>query len=509
LGARRQSRKVSVDGMSGLWPSAVFTGEFRQEYEAERERWLRRRFLWYTGVVGGVNLLGFAAGLLLWLLGPRAEGASATWVSLLSEGLLATLFLIALRRALLRPLGRQAVLDLAFWLIVISGVVRLALGAIELQQAISSSETAAASAGLAVGLGSALALLGSHFFACLFLSWTPRESFKPLIPLLVLNAVVSLWYSQNILLTLLIIVASPAIGGPGAMVCWWRYSRFHDRFSVNMLRRRYTEMKRDLVNARQIHEMLFPAPIDAGDVRLSYKYEPMRQIGGDYLYACFTPRPGGGRCLNVVLIDVTGHGIPAALTVNRLHGELERIFAEDPSASPGEVLRLLNRYVHLTLAPQSVYATAFCVRIIPDEGVLEYASAGHPPAFLRAVDGTVERLDSTTFVLGVAAGADFVPDLRTLRFGRGDVLLAYTDGAVEVRNRDGRALGIAGLQRLIATDNPGEGGWSRSIVDLVESHRHGGAADDTLVVEIWRPLSIAGASPPGTLTRTDAALSAR
>jgi hypothetical protein len=498
--------------MSGIWPSSVFTSEFRREYEAEREKWLRRRFLWYTGVIGALNVVGLATGLVtsLWLSG-QDGGALAPrgiWVNWLSDGLLAAIFFLALRHALRRPLRRDAILSMAFWLIVISGGIRLALGAVALERSLASTDAASMS-GVAVGFGSAVALLGSHLFACLFLPWTPRESFRPLIPLLVLNALVSIWYSQSAFLTLAVIVASPLIGGPGALVCWWRYSRFHDRFNVNMLRRRYSELKRDLVNARQIHESMFSGPITSGDVRLAYKYEPMRQIGGDYLYSCTTATPAGGRALNFVLIDVTGHGVPAALTVNRLHGELERIFAEDPQSSPGDVLRLLNRYVHLTLATHSVYATAFCARIIPQENILEYASAGHPPAFLRAVDGTIERLDSTTFVLGVAAGEDFVPGLQTLRFGRGDVLIAYTDGALEVQDRNGRNLGIAGLQKMIACERAPEGGWSQRVLDLVDRHRYGGSADDTLVVEVWRPLATGAANstsdPAATRTANSSA----
>lgn len=215
----------------------------------------------------------------------------------------------------------------------------------------------------------------------------------------------------------------------------------------------------------------------------------MRQIGGDFLYACETGGSAAGqRALNVVLIDVTGHGVPAALTVNRLHGELERIFAENPGSDPGEVLGLLNRYVHLTLARHSVYATAFCARIEPHGNMLRYASAGHPPAFVRAVDGTLERLDSTTFVLGVTMGEDFQAGPRTVQFGPGDTLLAYTDGAIETRDREGRSLGVEGMQRLIATHHVRQGGWADVVLGAAEHHRYGGSADDMLVVEVWRPL---------------------
>src|SRR5207253_7984992 len=139
------------------------------------------------------------------------------------------------------------------------------------------------------------------------------------------------------------------------------------------------------------HEALFPAPIAHGPLRFEYRYQPMLQIGGDYLYSRFSPSTGGAApAFNLLLMDVTGHGIAAALTVNRLYGEVERLFAEDPHAGPGEVLSALNRYVHLTLATHSVYVTALCLRIDQHSGTLEYASGGHPPAFLCAVNGTID-----------------------------------------------------------------------------------------------------------------------
>ncbi len=261
-----------------------------------------------------------------------------------------------------------------------------------------------------------------------------------------------------------------------------------------------------------------------GPLRFTYRYEPMRQIGGDYLYARLCPsdsgpdagshagREGGagdgtsnssgGGALSVVVLDVTGHGIPAALTVNRLHGELERVFAETPTVSPGEVLRLLNRYVHLTLANHSVYVTALCLKFDCGTGQLSYASGGHPPAFLRAVDGTIHQLQSTAFVLGACADADFNSDPVTMAFGPGDAVIAYTDGAIEARDKHGRMLGVQGFLKLVASlpGNTGTVGvpsaapvmtvssrvWSEMLLNAVESHRDGPPADDTLVIEVMR-----------------------
>src|SRR5690606_21960666 len=105
-------------------------------------------------------------------------------------------------------------------------------------------------AGNAVG-----SIFFTHFFACLFLPWTARESLKPIIPLLVLNAVVTLFYIRLVpQVGTIILLASPLIALPGALVCLWRQSRFRDRFHFKMLKGRYGEIKQELGFARQIHE---------------------------------------------------------------------------------------------------------------------------------------------------------------------------------------------------------------------------------------------------------------
>jgi sigma-B regulation protein RsbU (phosphoserine phosphatase) len=260
------------------------------------------------------------------------------------------------------------------------------------------------------------------------------------------------------------------------------------------LRGRYAEMRRELVDARRIHEALFPLPVEEGPVRFRYVYEPMRQLGGDYLFARFVPSPHGEQpAFNLLVFDVTGHGIAAALTVNRLHGELERLFAEEPYSGPGEILGALNRYVHLTLAGHSVYVTALCCRIDPNRDVLEYASGGHPPAFVCTVDGRLEQLDSTALVLGAAAAGDFETEVHRQRFGPGDTLVAFTDGAMEARNGLGRHLGVVGLQRLLASLRvPKERECIRAILEAVSRHRAGAPEDDVLVVEVHRPVDGGG-----------------
>jgi hypothetical protein len=532
--------------MSRATPSATFTTEFGHEFEAERERLLRRRFLWYTSVNTFFGVLAFvAAGVGLAFLRAQAP-IGATIAGLVGNGVLTAVYVASLVYVLRSRRLHIPLMGLTYWLIVLTGVVALVVGVISVELSVGSTvsapgvridvggdpapagpdptvagmaappETDAAprigrdSRALAVAASGTWQICIAHFFACLFLPWTPRESIRPLIPLLILNGAITLIYTilgGAWLVGILTILFSPLVALPGVGICWWRHSRLREGFQTKLIMRRYGEMRQELFNARQIHEALFPKPCSEGSMHFSYRYEPMRQIGGDYLYCRFCPRPGAQSTLSLVVIDVTGHGIPAALTVNRLHGELERIYAEDPGVAPGEVLRLLNRYVHLTLATHSVYVTAFCVRLDPDSSTLDYASGGHPPAFIRTVDNRIEELGSTALVLGAARGEDFDPEPQSLPFGPGDTLIAYTDGAIEARDRAGRFYGIAGLRRLIASRRPDSfGGWPATILGEVDAFRFGPPADDTLVIEVVRQLDSVRPSVPSVAPKSAAAV---
>ena len=332
----------------------------------------------------------------------------------------------------------------------------------------------------------------SHLVASLVFPWTAKQAALPAVIVLSVNAISRLLIEPGSLQSDLILIAlSPLIALPGCLIAWARHSRRLGQHQNLFVRKRYVSLRQELASARSIHESMFPNPRTGRNVNFTYKYEPMRQIGGDYLFASHCPTDDGtDECLSVVLLDVTGHGIPAALTVNRLYGEIELLFADDPFIEPGEVLRRLNRYVHLTLARHSIFVTAVCMKADPKHNTLTYASGGHPPAFLRAVDGTVTDLDSTAFVLGACPDAEFDPGEASTRFGPGDSVISYTDGATEARREPGQMLRIEGMRRLLAMRSRIEPGhWPRVLLDAVADHREGlPPEDDTLVVEIYRDL---------------------
>ncbi|MGP1272887.1 MAG: PP2C family protein-serine/threonine phosphatase [Phycisphaerales bacterium] len=460
--------------------SGAYTSEFRYEFERDTVALLRRRFIWFTGVVGGLGVLVLALVVIIFVAsrGESSAPPDVEQLRIIAVGVVSTLvYLGSMIAVLLRRVEGRSVLHLSMGIVIFDGVLNLVLRHL---------------GGEMWGLPG---FMISYTVAAAFLPWTVRQALVPAGVVLGLNAVLRLGMQPGfgvpgaIMATLGIIAV-----GPGLLICWWRQSARLRDSQFNFIQRRYGEVRRELTDARRIHEAMFPAPVTQGPVRFTYRYQPMRQIGGDYLHVAVSPTDcGSADRLCVVVLDVTGHGIPAALNVNRLYGELARIFGEDPCIEPGAVLRLLNRYVRLTMSHHSVYVTGLAVRVDPVHGVLEYANAGHPPAFQIGADGTIDRLDSTTFLLGAVEDAAFEPATRTRPFVPGDRLIAYTDGATEAQNHRGRMLGIDGMLGLLASQKlQAEGGWPMTILTAVDAHRDGPPADDTLVIEVFRPVGEAG-----------------
>ncbi|MFK7884667.1 MAG: PP2C family protein-serine/threonine phosphatase [Phycisphaerales bacterium] len=283
------------------------------------------------------------------------------------------------------------------------------------------------------------------------------------------------------------IFATVAVTVPGTMIAFFRSSRLRDRFTVRVLEDRYASVREELTAARQIHEGGFPQPRVTGDVRFAYEYRPMSQIGGDYVFAAIDTPEDPASPVSLVLLDVTGHGIPAALTVNRLQGELARLIAEYPGMSAGAMLEQLNRYVYLTLAEQSVFVTAVAMRADPSIGKVEIANAGHPPLLLHRSNGVVESFGATATVLGAIEPDEYRSRPVTVVLEPGDSLIAFTDGVTEARAQDGSMFGSQGVVGVIDAGRTDPSvRWPQRIAEAVQKHHPGPPTDDTLIVEMYR-----------------------
>jgi serine phosphatase RsbU (regulator of sigma subunit) len=474
------------------------TTEFHEEFEAARERWLRDRLVWYCGFMVALALIPLVISIIrIDSPGEALEGGylARNLVRIGQAALFGAAFTYAATRR--RDLSRERVLRVVNVCIIALGIMSL-VAAPAISGAMSAIMSGPGEGSRSLGPGAAWVFLifVTHFFASVFIPWTPKECLRPMVPLLAVASAV--WLIQPVFTdaslpgALFAAIMLWTVALPGLLVSWLRHSRHRNRFHLRALTGRYGLIKRELVDARRIHESIFPPQVLEGPVRFAYRYEPMLQLGGDYVFVHPDPalaRDGDGS-MSVVLIDVTGHGIAAALTVNRLDGELHRLFAEDPEIGPGELLSALNRYIHLTLAPHSVYATAFCARVDPEAGELRWANAGHPPGVRRDAAGRLEELTSTTFVLGAATDGSYDSSESVTRFDHGDALLLYTDGAFEARNAEGAMFTLDGLRRALvrcAAVAPGRGELAQRLLDDVDAFRSGPPSDDTLILEVSRP----------------------
>jgi PAS domain S-box-containing protein len=207
------------------------------------------------------------------------------------------------------------------------------------------------------------------------------------------------------------------------------------------LEQRQKEIETELALASRVQQSLVPQGLRWGKVTVEAAYHPARTIGGDF--GLVIPRD---EChLDVLVCDVSGHGIGSALMANRIY--TETVVLLERKQDLGAMFRQLNSMVVRQLGMSGFFFTMAAARLDRDGRNIRYAGAGHPPGLLVR-DGQVRRLEPRSSILGILPQP--VPDnaVEELATAPGDRLLLYTDGLSEVFNSAGDMLGYDGLERL-------------------------------------------------------------
>lgn len=216
--------------------------------------------------------------------------------------------------------------------------------------------------------------------------------------------------------------------------------------------RKLVEQERDrfaenLAAAKIVQQEILPQRIPASElVSIAFRYHPMETIGGDY-FTFVDIREYNS--LGVFIGDVSGHGIPAALYTMMLKAITDRLFRKY-SLDPSRFLEELNNETHLNITTHFITGIygLFSAGTGEECVSFRFSKGGHPyPVYYNSQSGFAEYIETSGRALG------FLKDQKyptcSLPLYRGDKIYFYTDGLIEVFNRENEIFGFDRFLNLI------------------------------------------------------------
>lgn len=205
--------------------------------------------------------------------------------------------------------------------------------------------------------------------------------------------------------------------------------------------RRKEALEREIEIARDVQHELLPRTVPvARGLDLAAVCRPAIGVGGDF----YDFLAHGEDRVGIVIADVSGKGIPAALLMAGLQASVRSLAA--PGISPAEVNRRVNDLLHESTS-DARYATLFLALYDGRERTLRYSNAGHYPPVLLGRDGA-QFLPASGLPIGALPGAAYGEGARNVE--PGDILALYTDGIIEAPSRAGEEYGADRLVRRLA-----------------------------------------------------------
>ncbi len=208
-------------------------------------------------------------------------------------------------------------------------------------------------------------------------------------------------------------------------------------------------MKRDLEIAREIQQWLVPDhPPTVAGLDIAFATRPQNTVAGDYYDAFFRPLPPRDSVsppLFVVVADVAGKSVPAALLMATFQASLSALAATPVTLD--EIVVGLDRYCRAHSLEGRRFTTAFLAEVDPRTREMIFVNAGHNDPILRRVSGQIERLSTggPPFGLPLFTEEPVPYPSGRVKLQPGDLLFIFTDGVVEAVNDAGEEYGEARL----------------------------------------------------------------
>jgi phosphoserine phosphatase RsbU/P len=203
------------------------------------------------------------------------------------------------------------------------------------------------------------------------------------------------------------------------------------------------EIEQDLELAARVQQSLAPKPFLWGNLCVDTFYQPAHTIGGDFGLVS----PLDEEHLNLLVCDVSDHGISSALVANRIYSET--ITQLNNRAPLADMLRRLNSLVIQNIGSQGFFFTLAVARIDRSGRTMEFAGAGHPPAMIVQPGAGPRLLPSRSTILGTLPDAVDANATLNTEIEPGDRVVLYTDGLTDVFDSHGEMLEVEGVQNIV------------------------------------------------------------
>ncbi len=239
------------------------------------------------------------------------------------------------------------------------------------------------------------------------------------------------------------------------------------------------QMDKELQWATRVHKTIISPSMSNDEIEMAVNYLPVYYIGGDYVKYEFLDKEK----VIFIISDVTGHGVPAALLVNRVHAEFERLAKE--GKEPGTLLKELNDFIKEDFEGSDMFLSAFCGLLDFYKMKMLYSNYGHPTQYLYSKSGSeVIGLPSQATLLGVPMDDDKVHQ-KSVKFDKGDKILLFTDGVTEATNSKGDEFGKERVERFLSENHafPAEE-FNHKLLHELNTFKDGKFKDDVCLLSI-------------------------
>jgi phosphoserine phosphatase RsbU/P len=257
--------------------------------------------------------------------------------------------------------------------------------------------------------------------------------------------------------------------------------------ALRALTRESERQRQEIESLADIQKLLLPDNPQINGLEYAVYWQPAATAAGDYYEMSNLTEvvpdasAGMGDLWGVIVGDVSGHGAAAAMEAAQFDAIMRTYQGSGDPPPPAAAMSYANRYF-FSRRSRGHFMTVFAMIYRPDTRILRYLSAGHPALLLRR-GGEVQLLgESDQIPLGVLR--DYEYRNNEFELAPGDILVIYTDGIVEARDRHESMFGVDKLRELVAMGSDSPKILCDSIINAVHAHQENaiGTDDQTLIV---------------------------